>query len=213
MLATHKNKKNFLIFEKKLLLDCSQYDEKAILVEIAVGNEYAFRKLFDLYKVRFYSVALKMTRSEEVAEDIVQDVFMHIWSKRESIVDVENPTSYFFTCVYRRVYQHYRKIALEKKLLRERYSIKESVNTTEEIILAHESENLVSQAIANLPPQQQLVFKLSKQEGLSRENIAFQLHISPNTVKNHLSNAIKFIRVFLRNSDASFLIIYWFFKK
>ncbi|MEO6844673.1 MAG: RNA polymerase sigma-70 factor [Ginsengibacter sp.] len=193
------------------MLESSRYDEKALLAEIAIGNECAFKKLFDLYKERFYSVALKMTRSDEVSEDIVQDVFMHIWSKRESIMDVENPSSYFFTCVYRRVYQHYRKIALEKKLLQGVSSIKESANTTEEIILAHESENLVSQAIAKLPPQQQLVFKLSKQEGLCREDIACQLHISPNTVKNHLSNAIKFIRVFLRNSHASFLIIFWLF--
>ena len=189
--------------------DCSRYDEKAIIAKIAVGDERAFREFFDLYKERFYAVALKMTRSDEEAEDIVQDVFMHIWTKRESIMDVENPSSYFFTCVYRRVYQHYRKMALEKKLLQGVPSNKESVNTTEEMIWAHESENLVSQAIAKLPPQQQMVFKLSKQEGLSREDIACQLHISPNTVKNHLSNAIKFIQIFLRNSALTFLMIYW----
>ena len=193
--------------------DCSRYDEKAIILKIAAGDESAFRELFDLYRERFYAVALKMTRSDEVAEDIVQDIFMHIWTKRESIMDVENPSSYFFTCVYRRVYQHYRKIALEKKLLQGVSSSKESVNTTEEMILAHESENLVSQAIAKLPPQQQMVFKLSKQDGLSREDIACQLHISPNTVKNHLSNAIKFIQAFLRNSAVTFLIIFWFLKK
>ena len=193
--------------------DCSRYDEKALLAKIAIGDESAFRELFDLYKEHFYAVALKMTRSDELAEDIVQEVFMHIWTKRESIMDVENPSSYFFTCVYRRVYQHYRKIALEKKLLQGVSSRKESVNTTEEMILAHESENLLSQAIAKLPPQQQMVFKLSKQEGLSREDIACQLHISPNTVKNHLSNATKFIQVFLRNSAVTFLIIFWLLKK
>jgi len=187
-----------------------KYDEKAIIAKIAVGDEPAFRAFFDLYKERFYAVALKMTRSDEVAEDIVQDVFMHIWTKRESIVHVENPSSYFFTCVYRRVYQYYRKMALEKKLLQGVSPGKECVNTTEEMILAHESENLVSKAIAKLPPQQQMVFKLSKQEGLSREDIACQLHISPNTVKNHLSNAIKFIQIFLRNSALTFLMIYWF---
>jgi len=104
-------------------------------------------------------------------------------------------------------------MALEKKLLQGVPSNKESVNTTEEMIWAHESENLVSQAIAKLPPQQQMVFKLSKQEGLSREDIACQLHISPNTVKNHLSNAIKFIQIFLRNSALTFLMIYWLLKK
>ena len=193
--------------------DCPRYDEKALLVEIAAGDEAAFRKLFSLYKERFYSVVFKMTRSDEVAEDIVQDVFMNIWRKRESLVDIDNPSSYFFTAVYRRVYHHYRKVALEKKLLQVMPPIKEWVNTTEEMVMAHESKNLISQAIAKLPPQQQLVFKLSKQEGLSREDVATQLHISPNTVKNQLSSAIKFIRAFLGNSTFTSMVILWFFKK
>lgn len=193
--------------------DCSRYDEKALLADIAAGDEWAFRKLFDLYKERFYSLVLKMTHCDEVAEDIVQDVFMNIWSKRESLVDIDNPSSYFFTAVYRRVYHHYRKVALEKKLLQLVPPVKESVNTTDEMVMAHESKNLISQAIAKLPPQQQLVFKLRKQEGFSREEVASQLHISPNTVKNHLSNAIKFIRAFLAHSTFTSMIILWFFKK
>ena len=196
-----------------LMSDGSSYDEKALLVKIAAGNEPAFRELFDHYKKRFYSVAVKMTRSDEVSQDIVQDVFMHIWSRRKSIMDVENPSSYFFTCVYRRVYQHYRKMALEKKILQVASFVSESVNTTDEMILAHESQKLVSRAIAKLPPQQQLVFKLSKQEGVSRDDIAHKLHISPNTVKNHLADAIKFIQIFLQNSAVTHLIIFWFFNK
>ena len=196
-----------------LLSECSQYDEKVLLAEIAAGDEDAFRKLFDFYKERFYSVALKMTRSDVVAEDIVQDVFMNIWNKRAGLVNVDNPSSYFFTAVYRRVYHHYRKIALEKKLLRLTPPAKETVNTTEEMVLAHESSELISQAIGKLPPQQQLVFKLCKQEGLSREDVARQLHISPNTVKNHLADALKYIRTSLLNSTYTFLILSWFFKK
>lgn len=194
--------------------DCSSlYDEKVLLAEVATGDEQAFKKLFDLYKERFYSVTLKMTRSDEVAEDIVQDVFMNIWNKRERLADIDNPSSYFFTAVYRRIYHHYRKIAQEKKLLQVAPPVKQSGNTTEEMVLAHESDELISQAISKLPPQQQLVFKLTKQEGLSRDYVARELHISPNTVKNHLADALKFIRTFLRNSNPAFLIILWLFKE
>ncbi|MEO9145267.1 MAG: RNA polymerase sigma-70 factor [Ginsengibacter sp.] len=193
--------------------DQSLYDEKALLAEIAAGNEIAFRKLFDFYKKRFYAVALKMTGSDEIAKDIVQDTFMNIWDKRESLSDVDNPSAYFFTAVYRRIYHHYRKVAQEKKLLEEASSINDSVNTTEEMVLAHESSELIFEAVEKLPPQQKLVFRLSRQEGLNREEVASQLNISPNTVRNHLAEAIKFIRTFLRNSTATFLIIFWFLKK
>jgi RNA polymerase sigma-70 factor (ECF subfamily) len=151
-----------------------------------------------------------MTRSDDAAADIVQEVFINIWNKRETLVNVVNPSSYFFTAVYRRVYHYYRKIALEKKLLQCVPVVKQSVNTTEEMVIAHESSSLISQAIAKLPPQQQLVFKLSKQEGLSREDVASELKISPNTVKNHLSNATSFIRAFLDNSRVTSILIMWF---
>lgn len=195
------------------MADSSRYDEKALLADIAAGDERAFRKLFDLYKERFYSVALKMTHSDEVAKDIVQDIFMNIWSKRESLLNIDNPSAYFFTAVYRRIYHHYRETAQEKKFLIAALPTDALVNTTEEMVIAHESNELINQAVAKLPRQQKLVFKLSRQEGLSREDVASQLHISPNTVKNHLAEAIKFIRTFLRNSEATFLIIFWFFKK
>lgn len=145
--------------------DFSRYNEKAIIINIAAGDERAFRAFFDLYKERFYAVALKMTRSDEVAEDIVQDVFINISIKRKSIMEVENLSSYFFTCVYRRVYQHYRKLALEKKLLHGVLVSKESVNTTEEMILAHESEKLVFQAVAKLPPSNKLSSNLANRKG------------------------------------------------
>ncbi|MBN8861399.1 MAG: RNA polymerase sigma-70 factor [Sphingobacteriales bacterium] len=187
--------------------NCSQYDERELLAEIASGNEKAFRKLFDSYKERFYAVAFKMTRSDEAAEDIVQDVFMNIWKNREHLLKVDHPSSYFFTAVYRKVYHHYRRLASERKFLQSASAVKETENTTDEMVLAHEYKEWVSQAITRLPPQQQLVFRLSKEEGMNREDIARQLEISPNTVKNHLSNALKFIHAFLRKSSLILIII------
>lgn len=185
--------------------NCLQYDERALLAEIASGSEPAFRKLFDMYKTRFYAVALKMTQSDEAAEDIVQEVFMNIWKNREHLLRVDHPSSYFFTAVYRKVYHHYRRLASERKFLQSASAVKEAENTTDEMVLANEYKEWVSQAITRLPPQQKLVFRLSKEEGMNREDIARQLKISPHTVKNHLSDAIKFIHSFLRKSSLVFL--------
>jgi RNA polymerase sigma-19 factor, ECF subfamily len=92
------------------------HDEKELLTRIAAGDESAYRTFFDLYKERFYAVVLKMTRSDIVAEEIVQEVFLNIWTKREKLVFIENPSSYFFTAVYRRVYSYYRNLAQEEKI-------------------------------------------------------------------------------------------------
>lgn len=193
--------------------DYSQYDEKSLLREIALGKEQAFRELFDRYKERFYATVLKMTGSDDVTKDIVQDVFLKIWVNRESLRNIENSPAYFFTVVYRRIYQHYRKVALDRKCLRVASPVKESVNTTEEMLLARESRSLIAKAVAKLPPQQQLIFKLSKLEGMSREDVARQLNISPNTVRNHLADAVKTIRVFLQSSGLIFFVMFWVLKK
>lgn len=189
------------------------YDEKELLARIAAGDVSAYRTFFDLYKERFYSVVVKMTRSDLLAEEIVQDVFLNIWLKREKLVFIENPSSYFFTAVYRRVYSYYRNLAREEKIKGVLSKRKAFENSTEELIFARESQLLILTAIEKLPSQQQVIFKLSKQQGLSRDEIAEQLQLSPNTVRNHLSCAVKTIRALLRNPDFIFLLIIWLTKK
>ena len=76
-----------------------------LLIQIAQGDTKAFEQFFDSYKTRFYKAVLKMTGSKLAAEEIVQEVFMHLWHKKESLPEIENPDSYFFTAVYRRVYR------------------------------------------------------------------------------------------------------------
>lgn len=195
------------------LLKSFFYDEKELLTRIAAGEESAYRTFFDLYKERFYAVVLKMTRSDLVAEEIVQEVFLNIWMKREKLVFIENPSSYFFTAVYRRVYSYYRNLAREEKIKGVLSKSNMFENSTEELIFARESQLLITTAIQKLPSQQQVIFKLSKQEGLSREEIAEQLELSPNTVRNHLSCAVKTIRALLRNCDFLFVLIIWLIKK
>lgn len=182
------------------------YDERELLHRIADGDERAFRVFFDHYKDRFYAVVLKMTRSDVIAEEIVQEVFIKIWQKRSTLKEINSPESYFFTAVYRRVYSHYKKLALERKFLQLISQSPSFRNITDETVLAQESERLINEAISKLPAQQQLVFKLSKQDGLSREQIAERLQISPHTVRNHMADAIKSIKSYLNQAALVYLL-------
>lgn len=182
-------------------------NERELLLRIAEGDEKAFRVFFDAYKNRFYAVVLKMTGSDATAEELVQEVFLRIWQSRQLLVGVDNTDAYFFTAVYRLVFRHYKKVAQERKLLATLADADESDHNTDESILAAESKRLIDEAVSRLPVQQQKVFKLTRQEGLSREQVAEHLHISPNTVRNHLADATRFIREYLNRAALIYLLL------
>jgi RNA polymerase sigma-70 factor (ECF subfamily) len=192
-----------------MIADSSQINHE-LLIRISEGDEKAFRILFDHYKERFYAVVLKMTGSDDIAEEIVQEVFVKIWTNRASLKEISSADAYFFTSVYRKVYSHYKKLALERKFLKLIAESPSFKNITDDAVLARESERLINEAIAKLPPQQQLVFKLSKQDGLSREQIADLLKISPNTVRNHMADAMKFIKSYIGHAALVYLLILLF---
>ncbi|CAL1520166.1 RNA polymerase sigma-70 factor [Chitinophaga sp. MM2321] len=169
--------------------------EKELLLRVADGDEKAFRKIFDLYKEPFYAAALKMTRSDETAEEIVQEVFVTLWLRRANLAAVEHPSSYLFTIVYNCIRAHFKKLAIEKRLkqnIGEQHPVGECL--TEERLIDKENQQLLQDIIHQLPPQQQLIYQLSRKQGLSRDEIADHLAISPHTVKNHLLKALKYIR-------------------
>jgi RNA polymerase sigma factor (sigma-70 family) len=149
-----------------------------------------------------------MTGSKPVAEEIVQDIFLHVWLNRTGLTKIENPDNYFFTVVHRKVYKYFKKMSIEhnvRKMLSESSLVD---NTTDEMVLSRESKRLVDEAVAKLPPQQQLVFRRSKQDGLSREQIAEELHLSPHTVRNHLADAIRSIRAYISHATLLYLLLF-----
>lgn len=169
--------------------------EKTLFTRIAKGEEAAYKEIFMRYKDRFYAAAFKMTKSQDLSEEVVQEVFLTLWLRRDTLAKVDNPVSYLFSIVYHSVASHFKKIAKER-------SLKEKVRKelifndcyTEKMVAEKEIRNILQQLIQRLPPQQKIIYQLSKQEGLTRNEIAKQLHISPNTVKNHLLKAMEFIR-------------------
>lgn len=166
---------------------------------LAEGDLSVFEAFFEAYKKRVFGVALKMLKSPTEAEDIVQEVFLSIWQSRERLDKVSDPEAYLFTITHNAIYTHLRKASRNEQLLTAIiHQIAQRQHTTEDSIAAHETGKLISEAIQQLPPQQRIVYKLSKQEGLSYHEIAEHMHISQNTVRNHLSVAVKTIRTLLK---------------
>lgn len=166
-----------------------------LLQKIAVGDEASFRSLYDLFKVPYYRAAFKMTQSTHVAEEIVQEVFVTIWTKRGIISEAKDASAYMHTILQNVIYQYFRDIARSRRS--HIYSIYNHEMVEEEIeskIIEKENKLIHENIINRLSNQQRLIYRMAKQEGMTRDEISQNLNLSPNTVKNHLSAAIKYIK-------------------
>lgn len=168
--------------------------------QIAEGDETAFKQLFDTYWEHLYSIALMLTKSETLAEDVVQEIFFKIWNKREELPDVEKPESYLFIIARNHIYNLLKQQQREEQYTKHVFDWFEGAKLSPETdLLFKESTELLNKAVGNLSVQQQAVYKLAREQGLSYNEVAAQLNISPNTVKNHLTIALKYIREYLRH--------------
>lgn len=174
------------------------YNQKELLHQLAGGNETAFRQLYDRHKDEVYSFAMGITRSVPLAEEIVQDSFIKLWQHRNELPGIQKFESWFFTITRNLCYSALRKIALDRKIKQApELQAEQHVATAEDIIITRENRELVQQAIYQLPEQQRRIYKLSREAGLTYDEIAAELHISRNTVKEHLRRAVTAIRAYL----------------
>jgi len=182
------------------------YNIPVLLKQVAEGDEQAFRMVFDHYKEPFYATAFKMTHSVDIAEEIVQEVFVTLWVKRNFIGAAKRPEGYVFTILHNCIYSYFRKLVQDRQLKSKmEQEIEENENPIETLLLEKENRAILENVISQLPPQQKLIYKLAKQEGISREEIARKLNISPNTVRNHLASAVDYLRAYFKKSESAII--------
>ena len=176
-----------------------------------VANEDAFKRLFDTYKKRVYGYVLSITHSPYSAEEITQEIFIKLWLCRDLLHAVGNLDGYIFTIARNKTLNHLRKAAHDTRLLHElqERAMPEN-NNVEERALLSEYDRLLRDALDHLSPQRRLVYQLSRDRGLNHEEIAHHLHLSRNTVKNHMVEALRFLRHYL-GERGSVLTIMWLF--
>lgn len=173
------------------------YDEREILYQLAEGSESAFIQIFDEYSPKVYRAALKFLDSKESAEEVVQDIFMDIWLRREKLTKILNFGAYLHGMVRNQVYDAYRqKYALSEAIKELGYN-KQSDNPTERLILEGEYEKLLHEAVGKLPKIQQEIYRLAREECLSHEEIALRLNLSRLAVKSHMKRSLRILRIWL----------------
>ncbi len=150
------------------------------------------KDFFNQYSNAVFRTAHRYLQSDDLAQDIVQEVFTTIWQKRGTLHDVKNIEQYLTTIARNRTFRELKKWSLELKLREEFLQESELITQEEPEITPY--NQLLKEAVALLPKQQKRVFELGKQEGLSHDAIAKQMNLSQGTVKNHMVRALSFIR-------------------
>lgn len=174
------------------------YDERALFQRIACGDEQAFEEIFRRFRSRLLSYLGRFTKSADEAKELTQEIFIKLWSNREHLSGIESPQHYIFIMARNKAVDFLRRAALDSRMRRNLWeSIKEQRSTTEEQMFADDSSRLINEAISKLSAQKQTVFRLSRVDGLKHDQIAIQLNISKNTVKNHIVASVKFIKDYL----------------
>ncbi|MEC5144954.1 RNA polymerase sigma-70 factor [Chitinophaga sp. 180180018-2] len=193
-------------------METSAYNERILLLRLAEGNDDVFADLFHHYRHRIYSIALRLLGEPAQAEDVVQDVFMKMWQKRDALHEISHFKAYLFTVTRNHIFASLKLLAREQ-LMESELSVAMAAPQRETPMINKEYEQILEHAIAQLPPQQGLIYRLSKEEGLKRNEIAERLQLSPETIKAHLAHAMRSIRAFcLARMDLNtFLILIWIY--
>ncbi|POY37912.1 RNA polymerase subunit sigma-70 [Solitalea longa] len=181
-------------------------NEKELLAKIAEGDQRAFTLLFNHYHKNLFLFSIRLTKSEDVALEIVQDVFLKIWSVREKLVEVDSFGGYLSRIVRNHALNTLRQIARQAKSLAvvpidsEDFEDPTACNLTDQQLDYNQALFVLKGALESLAPQQKLVYQLCHIEGLKYEEAAQALNISPETVRAHMKKALSKIREHFRKN-------------
>lgn len=165
------------------------------------GDESAFRVLFNSYSSKLFYFSLKFLKEKEASQEIVQEVFLNLWINRAKL-DAQYPIAPYLYILTRRLTLNSLRQIANSKSAKERMwlSVQKTSNETEEQVLLEDLERFTEQILVKLPKQQQLIYRMSRNQELSYDEIAEELNISRNTVKNHLVAALKTLRTQLQKA-------------
>ncbi|MGE8242656.1 RNA polymerase sigma factor CarQ [compost metagenome] len=183
-------------------------EEKENLLALRSGCQTAFRQIYTLYSGRIYLNIRKMVKSEQDAAELLQEVFIKVWDKRELIDPEQSFRSYLFQIAKYTVYNFIRKNNLEKQI--QAYLSRHNTQLyshVEEQLDEKQDEQWLSQTIEQLPPQRRLIYKLCKIEGKSYAEVSTLLRISTSTINDHIVKATKYIKERHGVLDKSTLLI------
>lgn len=189
----------------------SNIDSISFVSLLEKGETIAFEALFRLYYDKLVHIAKGYLVHHEDAEGVVQNVFLKLWENRNKLRTIANVNGYLYTMTRNACLDQLKHQKVKNKYLSARYYTKLAIqrqflkDEAAALLLENELEQIISKGIELLPEKCKKVFVKSRVEGLKHQEIAQELGISQKTVDNHISYALRHMRLHLRNFMTFFL--------
>ncbi len=188
------------------------YDDGTLVQLLVKGDEDAFKQIFETYRDRLFIFIKDIIHSEQVAEELVLDVFMKIWLGRELLGEVENLQAFLYRVARNKAIDFFRVAAKDEKfkteLLKQFGDSSLHQESADHALVVKEYESSLREAVSLLSPQRKEAWRLSREENMTHDEIAAKMQISPRTVNYHISEAKDFIRRHLaKNLDIALVLI------
>ncbi|MBR9854329.1 MAG: RNA polymerase sigma-70 factor [Algicola sp.] len=184
-------------------------EEKALLAGLKSNDEKAFERIYDQMAKPLYNYCNSRINNREVSEGIVQEVFISLWQKRASLTITSSLESYLFSSAKYQILNHIRSEKVRRVYADKLgdYLLKNFENPTEDFIAMKDFSFLIDEIVGSLPKKCQKVFKMSRYEHLSIQEISVKMDISTRTVENHITKALSHIRKELKPLLS--LVVFW----
>jgi len=172
--------------------------ESVLIQRVSTGDEHAFRLLFERYRDNIYTTIYRITLLDWMAEEILLDCFIKVWTKREELPSVMNFGGWLYTMASRLALNAIQDAARQRsrQLASASFLPEDRVPSGESLFDAKQYHAIVQKAVCRLTGRQRETWELIREQGMKRSEVADRLKISPETVKYHFELALKNVRAF-----------------
>lgn len=184
--------------------------ENEILSYIQNGDKKAFKQLYDTYRPNVYQTSLHYLKSSDLVEEVIQDVFMKIWTEKERLANVNSIKAWLYIMTKNNILNQLKKVGSEWKTSDIVVLGSSEVEDTTETANLKDMEYLqiLNEVVQSLPKRQREVFEMVRFQYLSYNDIGEKLAISPLTVKSHMSRAINSVRLKMKFFGVELLFLF-----
>jgi RNA polymerase sigma-70 factor (family 1) len=172
------------------------YSDDELFLLLKEGDHRAYAILYERYWAILFRYSRRILQNEEESRDVVQDVFVMLWAKAETLEIQVSLSCFLYAATRNSILKLFQRGKVKTNYLNSLAEfITQENNTTDHLVRDRELAKRIEQEVSMLPPKMRAVFELSRKSHLSHREIATRMEISDKTVKKQMANALKILRL------------------